>query len=214
VKDVTLAYWQGAVQRLPNTYRAVGIVGNMPFGSLRVISLNNGSMHYEAQIGWDKRLSNVPSYPSPGLRQMIFQTSLARSTAKTLNRSISINPVYRVMPHFVSSKLQIPASLLSARVLFPFGISFFIPVFCYMLVQEKQQRIFILMKMNGLKPWLYFIAHYVEFFVSGLIALTVFLIFARIFRLEIVSISPGPVIVLLLVWLNTAITLSFAISVL
>ena len=70
------------------------------------------------------------------------------------------------------------------------------------------------MKMNGLKPWLYLVAHYIEFFISGALALTIFLIVARLFRLEIVSINAGPVIVLLLVWLNVAIAFSFAISVL
>jgi hypothetical protein len=35
---------------------------------------------------------------------------------------------------------------------------------------------------------------------------------AAAFRLEIVSVNPGPIIILLLVWINTAISLSIAIS--
>jgi hypothetical protein len=54
--------------------------------------------------------------------------------------------VYKVMPRYISTKIQIPASLLSARILFPFGISFFIPLFVYTLTMEKQSRIFIMMK--------------------------------------------------------------------
>lgn len=66
--------------------------------------------------------------------------------------------------------------------------------------------------MNGLKSWIYFLAHYVDFLISATISMTIFLIVAAIFRLEIVSISPGPIILVLLVWINTAISLSFAIS--
>jgi hypothetical protein len=50
------------------------------------------------------------------------------------------------MPRYISTKIDIPASLLSARILFPFGISFFIPLFVYTLTLEKQSRIFIMMK--------------------------------------------------------------------
>ena len=60
--------------------------------------------------------------------------------------NVTITPVYKIMPRYISTKIQIPASLLSARILFPFGISFFIPLFVYTLTMEKQSRIFIMMK--------------------------------------------------------------------
>lgn len=66
--------------------------------------------------------------------------------------------------------------------------------------------------MNGLKAWVYFLAYYIDFVLSAAISAVVFLLFAAIFRLEVVSINPGPVILLLLVWINTAVSLSFALS--
>src|SRR5437762_12621000 len=66
--------------------------------------------------------------------------------------------------------------------------------------------------MNGLKLWIYFLANYVDLFVSAISSMSIFLLMAAAFRLEIVSINPGPIIILLLVWVNTAISLSFAIS--
>src|ERR1700735_3798742 len=66
--------------------------------------------------------------------------------------------------------------------------------------------------MNGLKSWIYFLAHYVDFFLSATASMAIFLLVAAAFRLEIVSINPGPIIIVLLVWTNTAISLSFAIS--
>jgi hypothetical protein len=65
---------------------------------------------------------------------------------KTIGSGITISPIYQVMPRYVSTKVDVPASLLSARILFPFGISFFIPLFVYTLTLEKQSRIFIMMK--------------------------------------------------------------------
>lgn len=50
------------------------------------------------------------------------------------------------MPRYVSAIVHVPVGLLSARVLFPFGLSFFIPLFVYTLTMEKQTRIFIMMK--------------------------------------------------------------------
>jgi hypothetical protein len=66
--------------------------------------------------------------------------------------------------------------------------------------------------MNGLKSWIYFLAHYVDFLISAFLSMAIFLLAAAAFRLEIVSINPGPIIILLIVWINTAISLSFAMS--
>jgi hypothetical protein len=66
--------------------------------------------------------------------------------------------------------------------------------------------------MNGLKSWIYLLAHYVDFLISAIVSMIIFLLVAAAFRLEIVSINPAPIIILLIVWINTAISLSFAIS--
>jgi hypothetical protein len=66
--------------------------------------------------------------------------------------------------------------------------------------------------MNGLKTWVYFLAHYMDFALSSALSMIIFLLIAKAFRLEIVSINAGPIIILLIVWLNTAISLSFALS--
>ncbi len=42
--------------------------------------------------------------------------------------------------------------------------------------------------------------------------MVIFLLMALAFHLEIISINPGPIIILLLIWINTAISLSFALS--
>ena len=64
--------------------------------------------------------------------------TLVLTAVKSTASSISITPVYQIMPRYVSTKIEIPASLLSSRILFP--------LFVYTLALEKQSRIFIMMK--------------------------------------------------------------------
>jgi len=144
--SVRLGYWNSALYRYPAVAEAIQVVSNMPWGIIRFGSITNGSAEYMIQAGTDTRLLNVASFPSEGLRRMAFQTMFSRALLKSNGRNITITPVYQIMPRYVSTKIDVPASLLSARILFPFGISFFIPLFVYTLTLEKSSRIFIMMK--------------------------------------------------------------------
>ena len=144
--SVRLGYWSSALRRYPAVAQAIQIVSNTPWGVLRFGSVENQTVSYMIQTGTDTRLLNVASYPSEGLRRMAFQTMFTKAMLKSRGNAITITPVYQIMPRYISTKIEIPASLLSARILFPFGISFFIPLFVYTLTLEKQSRIFIMMK--------------------------------------------------------------------
>lgn len=63
-----------------------------------------------------------------------------------------------------------------------------------------------------MKSSVHFVAQYIDFAISAGVATIIFLLVAAAFRLEIISINPGPIIIILLVWVNTSISLSFAIS--
>ena len=144
--SVRLGYWSSSLFRYPAVAKAIQIVSNMPWGVLRFGTVDNQTVSYMIQTGTDTRLLNVPSYPSEGLRRMAFQTMFSKALFKSRGEGVTITPVYQIMPRYISTKIEIPASLLSARILFPFGISFFIPLFVYTLTLEKQSRIFIMMK--------------------------------------------------------------------
>ena len=148
--SVTLGYWSSALLRYPAVAKAIQIVSNMPWGVLRFGEVANSTVSYMIQAGTDSRLLNVASYPSEGLRRMAFQTMFSKALLNSRGEGVTITPVYQVMPRYISTKIEIPASLLSARILFPFGISFFIPLFVYILTLEKQSRIFIMMKVANL----------------------------------------------------------------
>ena len=154
---VRLAYWNSAILRFPSVAAAIQAVSNMPWGNVRFTNVQNGSYAYMIQAGTDVRLENVASYPTEGLRKMAFQAMLSKAictpflllilmVVRSSASNVTITPVYQVMPRYISTKIEVPASLLSARILFPFGISFFIPLFVYTLTLEKESRIFIMMK--------------------------------------------------------------------
>ncbi|KAI8606351.1 P-loop containing nucleoside triphosphate hydrolase protein [Dissophora ornata] len=97
--------------------------------------------------------------------------------------------------------------------LFPFGLSFLLPTFVSILVQEKEDRHRMMMAMNGLRPVSYYLAHYVEFF-------TMQMILSLFFCLTCVAISsqfilrtdPSIIIVLLIIWSHVQTTMSFLIA--
>lgn len=56
------------------------------------------------------------------------------------------------MPRYFNLKLAIPVGLFAVIDLYPFAISFFIPLFVYTLTTEKESRIFIMMKVSYESP--------------------------------------------------------------
>ena len=101
--------------------------------------------------------------PSTGLRQMYQQTQLDSSILRNSNESLSsaqITQGFRAMPHLKKPVFYMPIDGLIGSVLYPFGISFLLPLFVAALVKEKEEKIEIMMKMSGLKTWVYYFTHY------------------------------------------------------
>ena len=74
----------GSIYDYPTAAAAIQVVTNMPWGNLRFSKAQNGSYVYMMQVGTDARLSNVPGYPTEGLRRMAFQTMLSKAARMTL----------------------------------------------------------------------------------------------------------------------------------
>ena len=153
---VNLTYNNASFRTYPAVAASIQVVTNMPWGNLRFSRAQNGSYAYLIQAGTNERLSNVGSYPPEGLRKMAFQIMFARALCRTLfvsthlvkesGSNVTITPTYRVMPRYFNLKLAIPVGLFAVIDLYPFAISFFIPLFVYTLTTEKESRIFIMMK--------------------------------------------------------------------
>jgi hypothetical protein len=51
------------------------------------------------------------------------------------------------MPQLFTTKADLPIASFVGRILYPFGVSFLLPIFVITLVKEKEDRILVMMKM-------------------------------------------------------------------
>ncbi|ORY24436.1 hypothetical protein BCR33DRAFT_755844 [Rhizoclosmatium globosum] len=108
----------------------------------------------------------------------------AKAAKLTIARA-TVTQGIRAFPNIQNTGFSYPFGGLIGRILYPFGVSFLLPIFVIMLVKEKEDRIYIMMKMNGVKAWAYYVSHYT---------------------------SPAVLIVLFFLWGNVQIVLAFVIA--
>ncbi|KAJ1330269.1 hypothetical protein BSLG_009584 [Batrachochytrium salamandrivorans] len=195
------------------------ILNTLPHGGVHFKNIDHSNLQYAANFhfGSDSRLDSISYYPKAGDR-MILQLSqltngiLRNSNVQKLGHA-SITPGIRLMPQVKSSKFMFQFGSLIGSVLYPFGVSFLLPVFVIMLVQEKETQSFIMMKINGLKILPYYVSQYVTFYILYLISTTVFLLTGFFCNMTMFTLtSPGVLILLFFVWGHNQITLAFFLS--
>ncbi|KAF9127553.1 hypothetical protein BGW39_005784 [Mortierella sp. 14UC] len=187
---------------------------NMPFGALHFEAVDTATAKIKASMQYGQgpsEMMNDLSVPS-GLRQMITMTQMTNSIVKTkFSGKFTISQGLRALP------LEWDDSILHGYVLnqlslrlFPFALSFLLPTFVSVLVQEKEDRHRMMMAMNGLKSGAYYIAHYVEFMTMQLILSLFFcLTCAAISSQVIIRTSPLIIVVMLVLWAHVQTTLGF-----
>ncbi|KAJ1330428.1 hypothetical protein BSLG_009562 [Batrachochytrium salamandrivorans] len=122
------------------------ILNTLPHGGVHFKNIDHSNLQYAANFhfGSDSRLDSISYYPKAGDR-MILQLSqltngiLRNSNVQKLGHA-SITPGIRLMPQVKSSKFMFQFGSLIGSVLYPFGVSFLLPVFVIMLVQEKETQ--------------------------------------------------------------------------
>ncbi|OZJ06092.1 hypothetical protein BZG36_01131 [Bifiguratus adelaidae] len=192
------------------------IVTEMPWGALIFDAINTDAKtwNYTLQYGTDSRLANAASFPSRGFRQMVQQSMLSNAFMRASNASALANATithgYRVMPDYYSSQVNIPIATLAGRVLYPFGVSFLLPIFVIILVREKEERILVMMKMNGLKVRTYYMTHYLHFYSLHVLSTLVFIIAGFACQMELFTrTQPGVYLLLFFIWGFTQNALAF-----
>ncbi|KAJ3221155.1 hypothetical protein HK099_003726 [Clydaea vesicula] len=132
------------------------VMNKMPYGAIHFDKIDHVAKKYKLtlQYGHDSRIDASSGFPSMGLRQLIEQTQLDNSFLRFSNFSSNLTKAtitqgFRVFPERSSTKLQFPVAALIGRILFPFGVSFLLPIFVVTLVKEKEEKILVMMKMNG-----------------------------------------------------------------
>ncbi|KAH6589699.1 hypothetical protein BASA61_005512 [Batrachochytrium salamandrivorans] len=200
--------------------RKIGkILNALPHGAVFFNKVDHANKQYSwnYHYGNDIRLTATSNFPVPGERLLHQQTQLdnaiLRNSNSTTFGSASITQGLRIFPHIASSKLDLPFGGLIGSILYPFGVSFLLPVFCVILVQEKEYRVLVMMQMNGLKSIWYYTSQYITFYILFSISTAIFLIAGRLSKLTLFTLtSPGVYLLLFFLWGHNQISLAFLFS--
>ncbi|KAH6586977.1 hypothetical protein BASA50_000026 [Batrachochytrium salamandrivorans] len=195
------------------------ILNALPHGAVFFNKVDHANKQYSwnYHYGNDIRLTATSNFPVPGERLLHQQTQLdnaiLRNSNSTTFGSASITQGLRIFPHIASSKLDLPFGGLIGSILYPFGVSFLLPVFCVILVQEKEYRVLVMMQMNGLKSIWYYTSQYITFYILFSISTAIFLIAGRLSKLTLFTLtSPGVYLLLFFLWGHNQISLAFLFS--
>ncbi|ORZ30827.1 P-loop containing nucleoside triphosphate hydrolase protein [Catenaria anguillulae PL171] len=138
---------------------------------------------------------------------------LSNAIIKSLYPGSSIVQGLRAFPQLVSTAFTINIGTFLGRILYPFGISFLLPIFVITITREKEDRIAIMMQMYGLKLSTYYFAHWLHFFVLYFVSAAVFILSGLAFQQQLFTVTDGGVIVILfLCWGLAQISLAFFFS--
>ncbi|KAF9968926.1 hypothetical protein BGZ73_009016, partial [Actinomortierella ambigua] len=195
--------------------------GDQPFGGLNIDSLDMDQLRLKMtmQMAMTPAAAGVRYAPDDkeyaGLRQLITMSQMTASMMKhKFGSNFTITQGLRIMPYIWSAKVLPNRSLNEiSSGLFPFALSFLLPTIVWLLVQEKEDRHRMMMAMNGLRGFAYYLAHYIEFMCMQLIMCLVFALAATAIKSEFIwRTNPGFLVVLFLIWSHTQATFAFFIA--
>ncbi|KAI8845059.1 hypothetical protein BJ741DRAFT_644553 [Chytriomyces cf. hyalinus JEL632] len=176
-KTVYQNYLQGAkynTDELTSFYASVGaVVSSMPYGGIFLDQFEPEKLKSKWIIsyGSDSHIAGAPTFAGTGLRMLSQVSKLNQAQLRAMARGnpalekATITQGVRAFPEVKSGKPNLKLAAQIGNFLFPFAVSFLLPVFVVMLVKEKEDRVLIMMKMNGMNTWLYYLAHYLTCFV-------------------------------------------------
>ena len=138
---------------------------------------------------------------------------LANVMYKQISPNGFLSGSFREMPTFEYVSGIIDFSGVILMIFIPLCFSFLLPVFVHNLVKEKEERIFILLKINGVDSIRYFGMLFMQYFVTYLGSAIVFLVFSAIFSLRyILKTNFGVLAILFILWGSAQVSLAFLIS--
>jgi len=133
---------------------AAAITNQMPYGVIDFVTNDptRGQMDATFQIGTDRRIANAANFPSQWYRNLQAWSGVSNAFLRSIAPSLanaSISHSYRSMPQYANTKINLPVATAIGRILYPWGVSFLLPIFVIIMVKEKEDRILVMMKMVG-----------------------------------------------------------------
>ncbi|KAJ3019844.1 UNVERIFIED_CONTAM: hypothetical protein HDU68_010479 [Siphonaria sp. JEL0065] len=210
--------------QISHYYASLAVANSMiPAGAIFLDDFEAQSLmaRFVLQYGNDARIVVASNFQPAGHRLIAQVTQLSQALLRAF-ATIEQNPPssnlanatitqgLKAFPQTISTKLELAFGGMIGKFLYPFGISFLLPMFVIVLVKEKEDKIYIQMEINGMKPIAYYFSHYLTFFALYSISTLCFVISGFVAQLEMFTIT-DPVVLLLLffLWGNTQIVLSF-----
>ena len=194
-------------------------LSTLPHGAVFFKKIDHNSLKYSwnYHYGSDRRITAASSFPAEGQRLLYQQTQLDNAILRNSNTSglgsAQITQGLRIFPELQNTKIKLPFGGLIGDILYPFGVSFLLPIFCVILVQEKEYRILVMMRMNGMKTWAYYLSHYVTFFILFALSSSIFLLSGVFSSLTLFTrTDPLLLVFLFAVWGNVQIAMAFTLS--
>ncbi|OUM68606.1 hypothetical protein PIROE2DRAFT_32023, partial [Piromyces sp. E2] len=97
--------------------------------------------------------------------------------------------------------------------LFPWGVSFLIPIFVIALVKEKEERFLVMMNMNGMKSSTYYISVYITNLILSFASMACFNIAGMIGDMNMFTKTSFVVLfIVFFVWANVQVAIAFVLS--
>jgi len=202
-------------------------VDYMPYGGVYFEDINEQNLNYKfvISVGQNDKLDEMykceeceitpyMTYPGRGKRLLYFLTELSSSILRKItDTKASITQGFRSFPEVKTQELGINIAALLGIILYPWGVSFLLPIFVINLVKEKEERYLVMMNMNGMKSTTYYIFVYLTNLTLSIISMGCFIIAGMICRMRIFT--ETSIVILLLeffVWANIQVVLAFVIS--
>ena len=193
---------------------------DLPYGALYFSKIDYSKLDFSYTLifGSDERIiSGAWNFPYQGLRQIIMQAQLSNALLRNSRNDwedLEISQGLRMFPILGNNYSELPFGNLVGRIVYPFGVSFLLPIFVVILVKEKEDRIQIMTKMNGLNTSVYYLAHYVHFFTLHILSSVFFLVTGFLVNLELFNLTAWSVLVMVwLTWGHAQIAIAFLLSI-
>lgn len=222
---------------------ASAITNQMPYGAVEFQNVDPQAaiMQAQFQIGTDRRIANAANFPSQWYRNLQAWSNVINTFYRSLGpqfSNASIVHSYRAMPQYSNTGISLPVAAAIGRILYPWGVSFLLPIFVIIMVKEKEDRILQMMRMvgckragfvcrcvyafadlalpnqqNGMKSFTYYLTLYIHFLILGIISSLIFLIAGYAFGMEMFRRTSWLVLLIVFfVWANLQVAMAFFLS--
>jgi hypothetical protein len=154
--------------------------------------------------------------PPKGFRTMYQLSKMSNAYLSYYSPSKQIVHRLRAMPEtklFSANTLNFDIGTLLGSFVYPFGVTFLLPIFVLILVKEKEDKIVIMMRMSGMSYLTYYFSNYCHFMALQILNNIVFILTGVAFGLKFFTrTDPAIYIILFLLWANVMVGMAFLLS--